>query len=74
MDSSRVEGDRQWVEHWRKAGPELERIRRKELRRFRHEENVTAIDALLELGTRMGPPRTTSGMVEMQRLFHGTGQ
>ena len=61
--------DEAWVEHWRKVGPQLERIRRDELRNFKNEDNLEAINALLEIGARRGEPRTTSGLVEMQRLF-----
>jgi hypothetical protein len=58
-----------WVETWKRAGPELERIRREELRAFKHEENVEIIDSLLQLGVDHGVPRTTSRLVEQQRLF-----
>ena len=61
--------DKAWVEHWRKVGPQLERISREELRNYKNEENLELIDALLEIGARMGEPRTSSGLVEMQRLF-----
>jgi hypothetical protein len=57
------------VEHWLRVGPILDELRRQELRDFRHEENAAAIDALLDLGARCGPPRTTSGLIEMQRLL-----
>jgi hypothetical protein len=58
-----------WVETWKKAGPALEAIRRRELREFRYEDHAAEIDALLELGLRFAQPRTTSGLVEQQRLF-----
>lgn len=34
------QSNRGWVEHWARVGPELERIRREELRRYRHEDNI----------------------------------
>ena len=58
-----------WVEHWQKVGPKLDAIRRKELRNFKHEDHIEEIDALLEIGSRFGTPRTTTGLVEQQRLF-----
>ena len=59
---------RAYVEQWRRAGPELERIHAEELRRYRYDP--ADADALLEMGDHYdGPPRLTSGLVEMQRLF-----
>ena len=61
--------NRGFVEQWRRAGAALERIRREELRQFRHEDHVSSIDSLLDLGVRLGEPRAWSGLVEQQRLF-----
>ena len=61
--------DKAWVEHWARVGPKLERIRRDELRNFDHARHAEAIDALLQMGLEHATPRTTSGLVEMQRLF-----
>ena len=61
--------DAAWVKHWQRIGPLLEQIRREELRNFKYENHVDLIDSLLEIGCRTGPPRTTSGLVELQRLF-----
>jgi len=58
-----------WVKTWIEAGRALETIRREELRRFRYEEHIAAIDALLEISARHGAPRISSGLVEQQRLF-----
>jgi len=60
---------REYVERWRKAGPELEKVRREELRVMRHQEQAELIDSLLEAGLRHAQPSTTSGLVEMQRIF-----
>ena len=50
------------------TGRELARIRREALRGMPY--NWADVDALLELGDRYdGPPRLTSGLVEMQRWF-----
>ncbi|MFH1108354.1 MAG: hypothetical protein V1790_04030 [Planctomycetota bacterium] len=56
---------RQVVAQWQKAGPELERIRRERLRQWQYDWRD--VDALLAAGDRFGAPRTTSGLVEMQR-------
>jgi hypothetical protein len=56
------------VLQWQETGKELERIRREALKglEYKYEE----VDALLRLGDQYdGPPRTTSGLVEMQRIF-----
>ncbi len=59
---------RAYVEQWRRTGPELERIHAQELRRYCYDP--ADADALLEMGDNDdGPPRLTSGLVEMQRLF-----
>lgn len=56
------------VRQWEETGRELERIRQSALRGMPY--NWADVDALLALGDSYdGPPRTTSGLVEMQRLF-----
>jgi hypothetical protein len=60
---------RRWVAAWKSAGPELERIRREELRRL---DPWTAIALLCGPADYRIPPRSpkpTSGLVEQQRLF-----
>ena len=57
------------VEHWRRLAPKLEAVRRAELRALKVEDHVQAIDALLQLGYEHGTPRTTSGLVILQRLL-----
>ena len=60
---------KQWVENWKRVGPILEEIRRRELRNMTYDQRVKAIESVLHLGSLFAKPRTTSGMVEMQRLF-----
>jgi hypothetical protein len=69
MDDSERERLKQWVETWKRAGPELERIRREELRAFQYEKNMALIDSLLQVGCDHRVPRATSGLVEQQRRF-----
>jgi hypothetical protein len=60
---------RRWVETWQRAGPELDRIRRDELRVA---DTYRAIARLLGPANYREPPRAprpTSGLVEQQRLF-----
>lgn len=62
------EEQRALVRQWEETGRELERIRREKLRGMPY--NWEDVDALLALGdANPGPPRTTSGLIEMQRLF-----
>jgi len=62
------EEQRQLVRQWEATGRELDRMRRDALRGMPY--NWRDVDALLELGDHCQlPPRTTSGLVEMQRWF-----
>ena len=74
MSDARETMQRQWMDAWLRARRELERIRREELRAFRHSENVHIIDALLQLGHDFAQPRSTSGLVEQQRIFQKARQ
>jgi hypothetical protein len=60
---------RRWVQAWKNAAPELERIRRQELRQL----DAYAAIALLcgEANYREAPraPKPTSGLIEQQRVF-----
>jgi len=60
---------KEYVERWRKAGPELEKVRREELRSLNNQNNSKLIDSLLEIGSIWPQKRPTSGLVEQQRLF-----
>lgn len=67
MTKASREDLRRYVEQWRKAGPELERVRRQELRERSYDPDDA--DALLELGDSCRESRPSSGMVEMQKWF-----
>ena len=61
------EMNRRWAQTWKEYGPELERIR---LREVRDEDNLLSLQLLapaFEHATRTLPPDPTSGLVEMQR-------
>lgn len=60
---------RRWVGTWRRAGPELEAVRRRELAAFDFASNWRLVDDLLAAGLRSAEPRVTSGLVELQRCF-----
>jgi hypothetical protein len=64
-----IERGRQWVAAWKRATPELERIRREELRQL---DTYTAISWLCgpaDYHVAPRAPKPSSGLVEQQRLF-----
>ncbi len=69
LESEGRAADRAWVRRWQRVGPQLRRIAWEELAAMSPEEQARAIDALFEVGYRLGPPRSSSGLVEQQRLF-----
>ncbi len=69
MNERERELTRRWIEAWERAGPALERVEAEELAHYDYEKNRHLIDALCEIGARFARPRTTSGLVEQQRLF-----
>ena len=64
-----VEMIRRWAQTWKEIGPELEKIR---LREVRDEDNLLSLKLLacaFNHATRTQPPGESSGLVEMQRHF-----
>jgi hypothetical protein len=72
MSTNESNLERQWVDTWQKAGLRLEAVHREELRAFRYEEHMKEVDDLLEIACRYAQERTTSGLVEQQRIFQKT--
>jgi hypothetical protein len=64
----------EFVERWRKAGPELEKIRREELRALTDAEGQKLFGSLLEFASLHPQKRATSGLVEQQRIFQKARQ
>ncbi len=61
---------KRWAETWERAGRELARIRRRELELMTDDDVRRAISDLFSSAVLADlPPRTTSGLVEQQRLF-----
>jgi len=59
-----------WVETWKRAGEELETLRTKHLREQDDTpERLAHADELITMALKLGRSRTTSGLVEQQRLF-----
>lgn len=59
----------QCVEAWLRAGPELERMRRDDIRNTDTALSIPAFDGLFEGAIRDFPPKPMSGLVEQQRCF-----
>jgi hypothetical protein len=60
---------RRWVEIWKRAGPELETIRRKEIENLDTLEDLACLEGAFNYATRNVPPEATSGLAEMQKWF-----
>jgi hypothetical protein len=58
-----------WVEAWKRAGPELERMREEDIRRQDTISNFETFSGMALLAIRDQPPEPTSGLVEQQRWF-----
>jgi hypothetical protein len=58
------------IETWRHAGPELERIRRNEIRNADTQQAIKFFDGMVTEVLKTQPPRLTSGLVEQQAIFH----
>lgn len=66
------EAMRRWVETWKRAGPELERIKMEELQAITEEESAEmfcGLDIPPEFDWMPPEDFTSSGLVEQQRLF-----
>ena len=64
-----IEAGRQWVQTWKTAGPELERIRRRELREIDGFRTIAMLCGPADYRVPPRAPKPTSGLVEQQRWF-----
>ena len=60
---------RRWVQAWKDAGPELERIRKDELRQLDVFQAITLLCGQADYTVPPHAPKPISGLVEQQRLF-----
>lgn len=60
---------REYALRWKRLGPELEVIRRRELRNSDPERNRVLADALLRMAAAHAKPRPTSGLIHLERLL-----
>ena len=60
---------RRWVQTWQAAGPELEAIRRREIAEADNLQVLALLEDAFNQALASVPPRPSSGLVEMQRVF-----
>lgn len=60
---------RKWVETWKRAAPELEKIRHEEIRNSDTKKGIRAFNGLIFIALKQHPPEPTSGLIEQQSLF-----
>jgi len=58
-----------WVETWKLAGADMERIRRKEIRELDTYETIALLCGEADYTRPPRSPKPTSGLVEQQRWF-----
>jgi hypothetical protein len=69
MDGSQKLSERSWAAIWTEAGKELETIRREEIKSVDTRMAILSLGDAFESAVLHHPFSTSSGMVEMQRLF-----
>jgi hypothetical protein len=67
--SQQIALGRRWVETWNAAGPELERIRREELRHLDPARAIALLCGPADYRVAPRAPKPTSGLVEQQQWF-----
>lgn len=60
---------RRWIETWRLAGDDLERIRRREIRELDTYQTIALLCGPADYRRPPHAPKLTSGLVEQQRWF-----
>ena len=69
MSDINSDNARRWMEAWKHAGPELERIRREEMSAHETPFYIAAFGTLYGYMLMNEAVRLTSGLVEQQALF-----
>lgn len=75
MNSMRppTDAEREWVENWKRVGPELAAIRVQELREMSAEERLETVDVLLQLApSSWRSDEDGRDMIEQRRLLDCT--
>ena len=69
MTNEELTATKEWIANWRENGPILERLRVKEYSASDLAETLLSLSDVTEASLRVHPPKPTSGIIEMQRLF-----
>jgi hypothetical protein len=69
MENTDADRLRDWVRNWQLLGPELDRLRREDIRHSDTQKSIKLFDLAFKAALRNTPTRTTSGLVEYQRLL-----
>lgn len=69
LSPDEVERAREWVAAWKRAGPALEEIRRRELRQLDSFAAISLLCGPADYTVAPRAPKPTSGLIEQQRLF-----
>lgn len=69
MSDRKTDAMRQWVERWKKAGPELERIRMEELALVDVRRSIELLEDAFQSAIRHFPPKPVTGLVDQQRWY-----
>jgi hypothetical protein len=64
-----IEQGRRWVQAWREAGQEMERLRREDLRRLDAYRAIALLCGPADYHVPPRAPKPTSGLVEQQYWF-----
>lgn len=67
--AEQIAAGRRWVRTWQEAGPELEQIRRDELRRLDTRQAIALLCGPADYTIPPRAPKPTSGLIEQQRWF-----
>ena len=59
----------EWIAAWKKAGPDLQRIRLEEIRTADTRSAIESLDAAFRSALIHYPPAPDSGLIEQQKLF-----
>ena len=60
---------KEWVAAWKRAGPELERMRFEDVRRTNTAHAIEVLSGAFEWALRQYGARPTSGLIEQQAVF-----
>ncbi|MGI8470452.1 MAG: hypothetical protein ACR2N3_18595 [Pyrinomonadaceae bacterium] len=69
MNGDEREKMREYVNRWKETGKFLEKLKLEEFRRSDLAETILSLSDASESALEFYPPKPTSGLIEMQKLF-----